>query len=121
MITQGSSLWPLKPIPPLTATFSPIRLLTEITPLTLRHPHSNSDNPDPNQPNNGLPEEESSDGVEVNETLMIEVAVGVLVVGLMGLVVYRRRSKSKQKSSSVVSDESSSDEVRREGLVESVE
>jgi hypothetical protein len=66
--------------------------------------------------------EEVSVGLEEGTLLMIEVAVGAfvgsLIIGLIGFAVYKRRSKGKRNSSSPRSDQSSSDELREEGLLE---
>lgn len=68
---------------------------------------------------------EVSQGLDDDTILILEVAggafLGALAIGLIGLLVYKRRFKSKAKSTSGISNESSSDEVRREGLTETVE
>lgn len=71
------------------------------------------------------PVAELSDGMDDDTLLMLEVAVGafvgVLIISLIGLLIYRRRSKAKGKNSSTLSDPSSSDDVRQEGLTEAIE
>lgn len=67
-------------------------------------------------------EEDVSHGLDEDALLMVEVAVGAfvgaLIIGLIGLWVYRVRSKRRVRSSSTISHQSSSDEVREEGLME---
>jgi hypothetical protein len=68
---------------------------------------------------------EVSLGLDEDSLLMIEVAlgafVGALIISLVGMIIYKRRWKTKAKSSSTVSHQSSPDEVRQEGLMETIE
>jgi hypothetical protein len=73
----------------------------------------------------GVDVSEVSRGLDDGTLLMIEVGTGsfggATIIGLIGLFVYGRRLKANTKSSSAFSSQSSSDEVRHEGVIEAVE
>jgi hypothetical protein len=57
--------------------------------------------------------------------MMVEVGigafVGVMVIAIIGVLIYRRKYKGKEKSGSPVSHQSSSDDGREEGLIDGTE
>jgi hypothetical protein len=69
--------------------------------------------------------EDMFDGLEADIIMLVEIAfvcsIGVLIIDLFVLLVHRRRSKAKKESSWTVLDASSSDDQRKENLVEKVE
>jgi hypothetical protein len=69
--------------------------------------------------------EEASDGLNKASVLILKVSLstfgGSLIIALVGLLVYRRRSAGKVKSSSTVSHASLSDDERQEEFTEFVE
>jgi hypothetical protein len=76
-------------------------------------------------PLDDVADEAASNGLDDNTLLILEVAisafVGTVILGLVGLLIYRKRSKGKVKSSSSLSHQSSSDEIRQEILTEAIE
>jgi hypothetical protein len=68
-------------------------------------------------------QEDLSDGVQGNTLLIVvaDVLLTCLGIGLIGLVICWRRSKGRNESPSSVSRQSSSDECRHEGLLETDE
>jgi hypothetical protein len=73
----------------------------------------------------GVERFEVSHGLDDGTFLMIEVETrsfgGPIMIGLIGLLIYRRRLKANAKGSSAFSSQSSSDEVRHEALIEALE
>jgi hypothetical protein len=72
-----------------------------------------------------LPEEDAPNESRRETFMMVEVGigdfVGVMTIARVGVLIYRGRYKGKEKSGSPVSYQSSSDEVREQGLIDGTE
>jgi hypothetical protein len=70
-------------------------------------------------------EEDAPNQSNGDALMMVEVGVGVfvgvMIIAIVGVFIYRRRDKGKEKNGSPVSYQSSSDGVREEGLIDGAE